>query len=152
MSLVNGTISFSADSMAVITFSSVKVSWEMPSKHFFKWGCTRNGSLVSERISNNSSLDRKKNLDKNIVENWHLEFVHTFFIWLTFGWLLCWLYVALASIQSPLICQSAASNKNLATFKYDVTLGKTDVSFLNNHSVLSEYHPAFPINDNTTTL
>lgn len=39
-----------------------KSSLAMPSKHFFKWGCTRMGSLVSERISSISSLDRKKNL------------------------------------------------------------------------------------------
>ncbi|CAB1336130.1 unnamed protein product [Coregonus sp. 'balchen'] len=44
-----------------------KSSLAMPSKHFFRWGCTRNGSLVSDRISSISSLDRKKKLE---VEEW----------------------------------------------------------------------------------
>ena len=34
----------------------------MPSKHFFTCGWTRIGSLVSDKISNSSSLERKKNL------------------------------------------------------------------------------------------
>ena len=41
---------------------------EMPSKHFFKWGCTRSGSFVSERISSISSLDKKKKLERKNTE------------------------------------------------------------------------------------
>ena len=48
----------------MISSSSVNSSVEMPSKHFFRWGCTRLGSLVSERISSISSLDRKKKRGK----------------------------------------------------------------------------------------
>ena len=62
MTREKGTFSFSADSMAWITLSALKVRHSMPSKHFFRWGCTRNGSLVSDKISSSSSLDRKKNL------------------------------------------------------------------------------------------
>ena len=62
--LENGTVSFSLLIMPTISCSSVNSSLAMPSKHFFKWGWTRNGSLVSDRISSSSSLDRKKNLEK----------------------------------------------------------------------------------------
>ena len=34
------------------------------SKHFLRWGCTLVGSLVSDRISSSSSLERKKNRGK----------------------------------------------------------------------------------------
>ena len=37
-------------------------SAHLPSKHFLRWGWTLRGSLVSDKISNSSSLDRKKNL------------------------------------------------------------------------------------------
>ncbi len=47
-----------------------KSSLAMPSKHFFKWGCTRIGSLVSERISSISSFDRKKNLQSVKRKYW----------------------------------------------------------------------------------
>ena len=60
--LENSTTSCSADSMAVITVSPLKESWDMPSKHFLRCGCTLSGSFVSERISRSSSLERKKNL------------------------------------------------------------------------------------------
>ena len=58
----NCTTSFSADSIARITLSGLNVNWDMPSKHFLRCGCTRRGSLVSDNISNSSSLDKKKNL------------------------------------------------------------------------------------------
>lgn len=38
----------------------------MPSKHFLRCGCTFIGSFVSDNISSNSSLDKKKNLYKYI--------------------------------------------------------------------------------------
>ena len=60
--LAKGTLSFSALIIATISCWSVNSSLDIPSKHFFKWGCTRNGSLVSDRISSSSSFDRKKNL------------------------------------------------------------------------------------------
>lgn len=41
---------------------SVNSKFAIPSKHFFKCGCTLVGSLVSDKISSNSSLDKKKNL------------------------------------------------------------------------------------------
>ena len=64
------TTSSSADTMAIISLVRVKSNLAIPSKHFFRWGCTRRGSFVSERISRSSSLDKKKNLswkskDKN---------------------------------------------------------------------------------------
>lgn len=46
-----------------------KSNLEIPSKHFFRWGCTRSGSLVSDRISSISSLDKKKNLAAVAVRN-----------------------------------------------------------------------------------
>ena len=57
-----GTTSFSLLIMLTTSCFSVNSSFAMPSKHFLRWGCTRVGSLVSDRISNSSSLDRKKNL------------------------------------------------------------------------------------------
>jgi len=57
-----GTVSRSELTMPVTSRSGVNCSAAMPSKHFFRWGCTRSGSLVSDRISSSSSLDRKKNL------------------------------------------------------------------------------------------
>lgn len=50
------------DWLAWISRFGRKSSLEMPSKHFFRCGCTSSGSLVSDRISSISSLDRKKNL------------------------------------------------------------------------------------------
>lgn len=50
------------DSLAWISRFGRKSSLEIPSKHFFRWGCTRRGSLVSDKISSISSLDKKKNL------------------------------------------------------------------------------------------
>lgn len=92
MVIVSSTTSPSEDFMWVTTRSSVKLSLAIPSKHFLRWGCTlivqtifnwyekyicmisntllyfewthRIGSLVSERISSSSSLDKKKNLGK----------------------------------------------------------------------------------------
>ena len=59
--------------MPTISCCSVNSSRAMPSKHFFKCGCTRIGSLVSDRISSSSSLDRKKNLEviymRGYIEN-----------------------------------------------------------------------------------
>lgn len=48
--------------MPTISKLSVNSSLAIPSKHFFKCGCTRRGSLVSDKISSSSSFDRKKNL------------------------------------------------------------------------------------------
>lgn len=59
---VKGTLSFSELIMPVMAISLVKSSLAMPSKHFLRWGCTHSGSLVCDRISSSSSLDRKKNL------------------------------------------------------------------------------------------
>ena len=61
--LEKGTVSFSELTMPIISISSVNLSLAIPSKHFFRCGCTRSGSFVSERISSSSSLDRKKNLE-----------------------------------------------------------------------------------------
>ena len=60
--LQNGTISFSELIIPTTSWSSVNSSLAIPSKHFFRWGCTRSGSLVSDRISSSSSFDKKKNL------------------------------------------------------------------------------------------
>ncbi len=55
----NGTFSPSSLIMAVISMLGWNsIEW-MPSKIFFKNGCTRNGSFVSARISRSSSLERK---------------------------------------------------------------------------------------------
>lgn len=67
---MNGTVSFSELTMPVISRLSVNSSLAIPSKHFFKCGCTRSGSFVSDKISRSSSFDRKKNLvqgKENIV-------------------------------------------------------------------------------------
>lgn len=48
--------------MPRISRLSVNSSLAIPSKHFFKCGCTRSGSFVSDKISRSSSFDRKKNL------------------------------------------------------------------------------------------
>ena len=58
---VNTTFSLSTLYMAVMSRFSWNSNALMPSKHFFKNGCTRRGSFVSDKISNNSSLDKKKN-------------------------------------------------------------------------------------------
>ena len=58
------TFSPSLLNMAWISSLLSNSSLAMPSKHFFRWGCTRSGSLVSDRISNISSLDKKKNRGK----------------------------------------------------------------------------------------
>ncbi len=68
MGFLNGTLSFSTLFMAVMTSCGVKVSEATPSKHFLRCGCTRVGSLVSDRISSISSLDRKKKLRKGKQE------------------------------------------------------------------------------------
>lgn len=57
-----GTLSFSLLIIPFTCWSSVNMRLPIPSKHFFRWGCTRRGSLVSDKISNSSSLERKKNL------------------------------------------------------------------------------------------
>lgn len=57
------------DSLTWISRLGRKSNLEIPSKHFFRWGCTRRGSLVSDRISSISSLDKKKNLAAALVES-----------------------------------------------------------------------------------
>jgi hypothetical protein len=59
MGSTKATISFSADTISVICRSSSKVTRCMASKHFLRCGCTLCGSLVSDRISSSSSLERK---------------------------------------------------------------------------------------------
>lgn len=54
-------------SLAWISRLGRKSSLEIPSKHFFRWGCTSKGSLVSDSISSISSLDKKKNLAGALV-------------------------------------------------------------------------------------
>mmetsp|Transcript_30416 Transcript_30416/g.76132 ORF Transcript_30416/g.76132 Transcript_30416/m.76132 type:complete len:214 (+) Transcript_30416:454-1095(+) len=49
----------SSESMAVTSRSGWNSSWLMASNTFLRNGCTRSGSLVSDRISRSSSLDRK---------------------------------------------------------------------------------------------
>ena len=61
------TFSPSLLNMCVISRFSLNCSFAIPSKHFFKCGCTRYGSFVSDKISSISSLDKKKNLIKNIL-------------------------------------------------------------------------------------
>ena len=58
----NITVSPSADFIPWICFLESNSSLEIPSKHFLRCGWTRRGSFVSDKISNSSSLDRKKNL------------------------------------------------------------------------------------------
>lgn len=58
------TFSPSLLNMCVISRFSLNCSFAIPSKHFFKCGCTRYGSFVSDKISSISSLDKKKNLIK----------------------------------------------------------------------------------------
>ena len=53
-----------ASSAARILRSGSKSRCAIPSKHFFMWGWTFVGSLVSAKISRSSSLDRKKNRGK----------------------------------------------------------------------------------------
>lgn len=65
--LTKGTTSPSADFIPTISCCSVKERRLMPSKHFFKWGWTLNGSLVSDKISSSSSFERKKNLEEKIT-------------------------------------------------------------------------------------
>ena len=54
--------------MARMSRDGEKRSLAMPSKHFFKWGSTLVGSLVSDSISNISSLDKKKNLKIILID------------------------------------------------------------------------------------
>lgn len=86
---IRSTSSPSVDRIASTSRSSSNLNECIPSKHFLKCGCTLNnviiirkigsicsksyikmnfhyrvGSFVSDKISNNSSLDRKKNLGK----------------------------------------------------------------------------------------
>mmetsp|Transcript_13745 Transcript_13745/g.31865 ORF Transcript_13745/g.31865 Transcript_13745/m.31865 type:complete len:305 (-) Transcript_13745:1763-2677(-) len=62
--LTQPTFSPSALTMPwTMVFSSKSREW-IASKHFLRCGCTRSGSFVSERISSNSSLDRKKKRGK----------------------------------------------------------------------------------------
>ena len=70
-----GTFSFSALIIPTTSWSSVNSSRAIPSKHFFKCGCTRKGSLVSDRISSNSSLDKKKNLEK--MDKFNIQVLNT---------------------------------------------------------------------------
>jgi hypothetical protein len=65
-------ISFSELIMPTISRLSVNSSLAIPSKHFFKCGCTRRGSFVSDNISSSSSFDRKKNLFQSKAR-WLLE-------------------------------------------------------------------------------
>lgn len=58
--------------MPTISRLSINSSLAIPSKHFFKCGCTRRGSLVSDKISSSSSFDRKKNLFQS-KGRWQLE-------------------------------------------------------------------------------
>lgn len=67
---MSSTRSPSLLNMAWMSRLGRKSSLAMPSKHFFKWGCTRMGSLVSERISSISSFDRKKNLQRVKRKYW----------------------------------------------------------------------------------
>lgn len=53
------TYSFSAENIPWIFFNSSILSLLIPSKHFIIWGYTRSGSFVSDKISSNSSLDKK---------------------------------------------------------------------------------------------
>lgn len=62
--LLNWTSSPSAEIMPSISCCGEKCRELMPSKHFLRWGCTRCGSFVSDRISSSSSLDKKKNLQE----------------------------------------------------------------------------------------
>lgn len=80
MVCLKGTVSFSELIMPTISKSSVNSSLAMPSKHFFRCGCTRSGSLVSDRISSSSSFDRKKNLFQS--EEPALNSSQTHFPWL----------------------------------------------------------------------
>ena len=57
--LVKGTYSFSGLIMPVIWVSAWNSSLTSASKHFLRCGWTARGSLVCERISMSSSLDRK---------------------------------------------------------------------------------------------
>lgn len=66
----SGTTSPSAEIMAVMSRLCWNSSRLIPSKHFFKWGCTRNGSFVSDRISSISSFERKKNRGNAILFTW----------------------------------------------------------------------------------
>mmetsp|Transcript_50952 Transcript_50952/g.163048 ORF Transcript_50952/g.163048 Transcript_50952/m.163048 type:complete len:243 (-) Transcript_50952:91-819(-) len=59
-SLSNGTFSPSRETMPVIMSSSSNTSSFTASKHFFTKGWTFRGSLVSERISRSSSLERNQ--------------------------------------------------------------------------------------------
>ena len=66
MGFIKGTSSSSSEIMAVMRKSSPSnLSFATPSKHFFRCGCTRVGSFVSDKISSISSLDRKKKRGKN---------------------------------------------------------------------------------------
>ena len=62
----NGTSSFSLLTIPTTSWFSVNLSLAIPSKHFLRCGCTLSGSLVSDNISNSSSLDKKKNLETQI--------------------------------------------------------------------------------------
>ena len=76
---VRRTSSFSALKIHSISCFSLKWRLLMPSKHFLRWGWTRSGSFVSERISNSSSFDKKKNLfsirERNVLESYLMKFV-----------------------------------------------------------------------------
>ncbi|RNA24725.1 hypothetical protein BpHYR1_026639 [Brachionus plicatilis] len=61
---LNFTFSFSLLNIACMSSLESNSSLAMPSKHFFKCGCTRIGSLVSDKISNISSFDKKKKRGK----------------------------------------------------------------------------------------
>mmetsp|Transcript_11854 Transcript_11854/g.45913 ORF Transcript_11854/g.45913 Transcript_11854/m.45913 type:complete len:595 (+) Transcript_11854:200-1984(+) len=60
ISLHNGTLSPSTDTIVFMVICSVNSTFWTASKHFFINGCTRSGSFPSERISRSSSLERKK--------------------------------------------------------------------------------------------
>ena len=67
MTSLNSTFSPSLLNIECMSSLSSNPRLPMPSKHFLRWGWTRSGSFVSDRISSISSLDRKKNLQWYII-------------------------------------------------------------------------------------
>ena len=154
----------------MISCCSLNSRREIPSKHFFRCGCTRSGSFVSDKISSSSSLDRKKNLEQFFFQ------ISGFFIEL------CWIEernwdkncgrFGNSLLCRPKMCRdfkiagqvflftSPLCNKNSPNFFCFVsvasfvttehqnlrfplwrTLGNRDVSFPGRHWVLSEFRP-----------
>lgn len=67
MRAISSTRSPSELYMALISRLDRNSNLAMPSKHFFRCGWTLSGSLVSDKISSISSLDKKKNLERKYV-------------------------------------------------------------------------------------